>query len=52
LHHWYVYKVEASGKIVKDDFEAKSMDWFTKEQIKDLDLEPAWEHWLKKLKYQ
>ena len=52
LHHWYIYKVDAQGEPVKEDREARSMGWYTREEIKKLDLEPAWAHWLKMLKYQ
>jgi 8-oxo-dGTP diphosphatase len=49
IHHWYIYEVDFSGKI-KRNHESKSMGWYSIEEIKKLKLEPAWEHWFKKLK--
>ena len=52
MHHWYVYKVDVSGDLVKDRREAKSMEWYSWEEVQDLNLEPAWRHWFKLLKDQ
>jgi len=49
-HHWYVYACEVSGDIKQNDEEEKSIGWYTKDEIKQLSLEPAWEYWFKKLK--
>lgn len=48
-HHWYVYQVTTNGKIHPDKAEAKSIGWYDPKQVKD--LEPVWQHWLKKLGY-
>lgn len=48
-HHWYVYKVEVVGEVVHDITEAKSIGWYTRDEIAGLKLEPIWEVWFKKL---
>ena len=50
IHHWYLYKVEIRGEPKIDSSEAKSMDWYTPDEMKELTFEPAWDYWLKKLK--
>jgi len=42
-HHWHAYRVETQGEPVLDEMEAKSMDWYTIEEIKKIKLEEAWE---------
>jgi len=49
-HRWFLYKVEASGNLVKDNHEAKSVGWYTPEDMKRLSLEPVWEYWFTKLR--
>jgi len=49
VHYWYLFSCETSGK-VKQNFESKSIGWYSIEEIKKLKLEPVWEHWFKKLK--
>lgn len=48
IHHWYLFLCEASGEVKKSDDEAKTINWFTREEIRKLKLEPVWEYWLKK----
>ncbi len=48
VHYWYLYKCEVYGSIKKSE-EAKTINWYTQEQIKKLKLEPVWEYWFKKL---
>lgn len=49
-HYWYLFKCEASGAVKMDSAEEKSIGWYTKEQIANLNLEPVWEYWFRKLK--
>lgn len=49
VHHWFVFECQTSGKIIKNERETKSIDWYTVEKIKKLSLEPAWEYWFKKM---
>ena len=49
-HHWYVYACETGGEPVRAEREVKSMDWYSADQIKDLQLEPVWAEWFKELK--
>jgi len=48
-HEWYVYKCTATGNIKVQKEEVKKSGWFTKAQLKELKLEPVWEHILKSL---
>lgn len=50
VHYWYLFKCEVSGEIKMYRKEEKSIGWYTKDQIKNLRLEPVWEYWFKKLK--
>ena len=47
-HYWYVYECEVSGKLKKNG-EAKKIEWYGKEEIKNLELEDSWKRWFKKL---
>ncbi|MFC1613372.1 NUDIX hydrolase, partial [Patescibacteria group bacterium] len=49
-HYWYVFNCDVVGEISQNEREVKSIGWYTKEQIRDLKLEPVWEYWFKKLK--
>lgn len=49
IHHWYLFECVVSGELKRDDSEAKSIGWYTKDEVKKLELEPAWEYWFKKL---
>lgn len=48
-HHWDVYSVTVQGQMAKNQREAKSIGWYPLEQLKQLQFEPAWEYWFKKL---
>lgn len=50
IHHWYLFECQVHGKIKRNPHETKSIGWYTKEEIKNLALEPVWEYWFKKLK--
>jgi len=50
VHYWYLFRCRVSGEIKKDPNEAKSIGWYSPEEIKKLNLEPVWEYWFKKLK--
>ncbi len=48
-HYWYVYHCSASGEPRRSKTETKSSGWYTREEIKNLKLEPVWEYWFEKL---
>ena len=51
VHYWYLYRISVdSEEIIVDKDEAKTMKWFTIEEIENLQLEEVWEYWFKKLK--
>jgi ADP-ribose pyrophosphatase YjhB (NUDIX family) len=47
-HEWHLYRCSASGDIKRSKHEAKSVDWYTKEDIDQLKLSPPWEYWVNK----
>jgi len=49
LHNWKVYACETTGEVHQEKKEEKSIGWYSAEEIKNLQLEPAWEHWFKKI---
>lgn len=50
FHDWWVFEASARGKVRRNKGEAKSIGWFSPEEIKKLKLEPIWKLWFKKLK--
>jgi 8-oxo-dGTP pyrophosphatase MutT (NUDIX family) len=48
-HYWYLFHCPVSGDLTRSIRETKSAGWYSKEDIKKLTLEPAWEYWFKKL---
>jgi 8-oxo-dGTP pyrophosphatase MutT (NUDIX family) len=48
-HKWWLYKCEVRGEIYRNEEETKSIGWYTKEEIKNLNLEPVWKYWFEKL---
>lgn len=50
-HEWFLFEVEVevTGNIKRNERETKSIGVFTKDEIKQLKLEPVWEYWFKKL---
>ncbi len=49
VHHWRVYDVVVSGKPIKNDKETKSSGWYSKDEIRNLNLEHVWKYWFEKL---
>ena len=50
VHYWKLYRCGTEGEIRQDDHEAKSIGWYTVEEIKTMELEPVWKYWFEKLK--
>ena len=48
-HYWYIFECGVSGEVKRNRREVKSIDWYLKDKIKTLKLEPVWEYWFKKL---
>jgi ADP-ribose pyrophosphatase YjhB (NUDIX family) len=48
-HYWYFFHCPVSGDLARSMRETKSAGWYSKEEIKNLTLEPVWEYWFKKL---
>lgn len=49
-HYWYLFECKISGEVTRNKRETKSSGWYSKDDIKKLQLEPVWEYWFKKLK--
>jgi len=49
IHYWYIFECEVTGELTKDTREAKSMDWYSADEIKKLTLEHVWKYWFGKL---
>ncbi len=51
VHYWYLYKAKVeSENVVLEKDGARSIGWYSPEEIKALNLEKVWEYWFKKLK--
>jgi 8-oxo-dGTP pyrophosphatase MutT (NUDIX family) len=48
-HYWYLFHCPVSGEMERSERETKSVGWYSKEEIKKMILEPAWEYWFRKL---
>jgi len=48
-HEWDVYEIEYSGEVQIEAKESKNWGWFSVEKLKNMNLEPVWEYFLKKL---
>lgn len=48
-HYWYLYKCTTRGRIKRNVKETNLIKWYSRKDIKNLKLEPVWEHWFKKL---
>jgi len=49
-HYWYLFQCKVRGKVKQNFKEAKSIKWYDKKEIKQLELEPVWKYWFCKLK--
>lgn len=47
-HHWTLYACEVTGELRKNS-ESKSLGWYTRDELRTITLEPAWERAFKKL---
>ncbi len=50
VHYWYLYKISVDTEdvvIAKD--EAKSLAWYTPQEMKNIPIEEVWLYWFKKL---
>ncbi len=51
VHYWYLYKTSINSEaVILDKDEAKSIGWYTPEEMKDMNIEEVWLYWFKKLK--
>jgi len=50
VHYWYLFRCNVEGEISQNTRETKSINWYSRKEIKKLDLEPVWEYWFKKLR--
>ena len=50
VHYWYLFKASASSeKVVIEEDEAKSIGWYTPQEMKQMNIEEVWFYWFKKL---
>lgn len=49
-HYCFIFKCDVGGKINGNPKEVKSINWYSKEEIKNLKLEPLWKFFFKKEK--
>ncbi|MBT5022466.1 NUDIX domain-containing protein [Candidatus Woesearchaeota archaeon] len=49
IHYWYLFECETTGEPKAKPDEVKSLGWYSKEEIKNLNLETVWKKWLKRL---
>ena len=49
IHYWFIFGCEVEGEVKANYSEVKSIGWFSKDEIKDLKLEPVWKYWFEKL---
>ena len=49
FHYWYLYDCNISGIMKRNPEEAKSIGWYSRDEIKKLELESVWDYYFKKL---
>ncbi|MCK5413456.1 MAG: NUDIX hydrolase [Candidatus Pacebacteria bacterium] len=49
VHYWYLFKCIVKGRVKQNIEETKSIDWYTIEEIKKLELEPVWKYYFEKM---
>ncbi len=53
VHYWYLFECFCKGKIRIEKSGAKSIGWYSKEEVRQMarekKLEPVWEYWFRKL---
>jgi len=48
-HRWYLYECEVGGEVRQNTEETKSIGWYTKEELENLELESVWRYWFEKM---
>ena len=48
-HHWHLFNCPAAGQVDPSAVEVRSADWYTRQQIADLNLEDVWTYWFRRL---
>lgn len=50
VHYWHLYKVSVDSEdVVLEKEGAKSIGWYTVEEMKTLNLEKVWRYWFEKM---
>lgn len=49
FHDWFVFEAKAKGRIKRNKGEAKSIGWFTPQEIMRMKLETVWRNWFREL---
>ena len=50
VHYWYLYRVAVDSEdIVTEKDEARSMKWYSLEEMRSMPIEEVWAFWFKKL---
>ena len=49
VHYWYLYECQVEGEIHRNLRETKSIGWYPVEEMKNLNYDPVWEYWFKKM---
>ncbi len=48
IHYWHLYSCDCVGELAWNRAESKSIDWYTREELRELVIEPIWIYWLTK----
>jgi len=48
-HYWYLFECECEGSLKISQREAKSIGFYSKDELKKLNLDPVWKYWFSKL---
>lgn len=49
VHYWNVFECKVKGEPRKRSYEANSINWYTRDEIKNIKLDVTWQYWFKKL---
>jgi len=50
VHYWYVFECDFKGNVKHNENESLETGWKSVNELKELQLEPVWAYWFKKLR--
>jgi ADP-ribose pyrophosphatase YjhB (NUDIX family) len=52
VHYWYLFECQVEGELKQNERETKSIGWYSKEEIQELELEEIWKYWFSRVVFK